>query len=204
MKKGRRTQLLMEFIESNTNITVLDIGNLGDGGEIHEYLIEKLGPSNVYGLDIINQEKRGKDYENQFIGAAEDMPFKDQMFDLVYIGEVIEHTWHPLEMIQESRRVLRAGGHLIVDTPNIYSLSRMMRYLVRGKDYILGEPTHKIFFSHAVLENLFDEAGFDIQVITTDNKFTMFGKTFVLLPIGTLNSMGEHLLCKVQVRKDAQ
>ncbi len=198
MTKSPRIRLLIDFLKENSGAKVLDIGNLGDGGHIHEYLISQLGESSVFGLDIADQKAKGKNYPNQYVGAAEKMPFDDGTFDLVYIGEVIEHTWHPFEMVKESKRVLKSAGTLIIDTPNIYSISRMMRYVVRGKDYILGEPTHKIFFSKAVLENLLHEVGFEVDILTTDNKFTMFGKTIMLPPFGVVRAFGEHLLCRAK------
>jgi ubiquinone/menaquinone biosynthesis C-methylase UbiE len=51
-------------------------------------------------------------------GNLEALPFADASFDLVLAFEVIEHLEHWQEMLCEARRVLKAGGVLLVSTPN--------------------------------------------------------------------------------------
>lgn len=199
MSKNRRTEILFDSLRLSLGWNILDVGNLGDRGIIHEAIIEQAKSATVFGLDIVKQETLGKKYRNQYVGKAEDMPFQDGLFDLVYLGEVIEHTWHPYEVLRECARVLKNGGLLILDTPNIYSLSRMIRYMIRGADYILGEPSHKIFFSRAVMDNILVNSGFQVLDVKSDRKFTIKGKTFILPNLGPLIFMGEHLLYKAQV-----
>ena len=76
----------------------------------------------------------------------------DDAFDLVIVGEVIEHlAFNPVELWREIHRVLVAGGGIVVTTPNCYALTR--RHLRRarswvgggggiGVDEILATPTH--------------------------------------------------------------
>ncbi|MEO5763723.1 MAG: methyltransferase domain-containing protein, partial [Casimicrobiaceae bacterium] len=73
-------------------------------------------------------------------------------FDLVLLGEVIEHlAFNPVGLWRELHRVLVAGGRIVVTTPNCYALTR--RHLQRarawlgggggiGVDEILATPTH--------------------------------------------------------------
>lgn len=100
------------------------------------------------------------------------MPFADAMFDTVYMGEVIEHVWDPLKVVQEAYRVLKPGGIFIFDTPNVYSLSRMLRFSLRRMDD-LGDPDHKIFLSRASLNKLLKTAGFTLVELTTENNFSI-------------------------------
>ena len=55
--------------------------------------------------------------------CAEYLPFADDSFELVVGSDVIEHTQGQLELLQESYRVLRAGGSLFLATPNRWSLT---------------------------------------------------------------------------------
>ncbi|HKU68483.1 MAG TPA: class I SAM-dependent methyltransferase [Candidatus Baltobacteraceae bacterium] len=49
------------------------------------------------------------------------LPFADESFDCVVFGEVIEHLVDPDAALQNISRVLKAGGHLILTTPNLAS-----------------------------------------------------------------------------------
>jgi SAM-dependent methyltransferase len=46
------------------------------------------------------------------------LPFPDRSFDIVYAGNVLEHTDDPVAVLQEGIRVLRPGGILHTEIPN--------------------------------------------------------------------------------------
>jgi len=57
--------------------------------------------------------------------TSERLPWEDGHFDLVVLGEVLEHlTVHPAAPLAEVCRILRPGGHLLLTTPNVASLER--------------------------------------------------------------------------------
>ncbi|MDO0932856.1 methyltransferase domain-containing protein [Streptomyces sp. DG2A-72] len=47
------------------------------------------------------------------------LPFRDSSADAVLFSEVIEHLVDPDAALDEIRRVLRPGGHLMLSTPNL-------------------------------------------------------------------------------------
>jgi SAM-dependent methyltransferase len=51
--------------------------------------------------------------------AAGNLPFPDEVFDLVMSQEVVEHVRDPFEALREMRRVLRKGGTLYFQVPFI-------------------------------------------------------------------------------------
>jgi 2-polyprenyl-3-methyl-5-hydroxy-6-metoxy-1,4-benzoquinol methylase len=50
-------------------------------------------------------------------GDAEHLTFASNSFDVVIASEVVEHLWNPDNFFDEAHRVLRANGHLIMETP---------------------------------------------------------------------------------------
>mgnify|MGYP005842997857 CR=1 FL=1 len=64
---------------------------------------------------------------------AENAPFADDSFDAVILSQTIEHfTFSPLHPLKEIVRIVRPGGIIIVDAPNI-SCFRNVSRLIRGK-----------------------------------------------------------------------
>jgi 2-polyprenyl-3-methyl-5-hydroxy-6-metoxy-1,4-benzoquinol methylase len=59
--------------------------------------------------------------ESQLVqGSVYDLPFDDATFDCVTFQEVIEHLEGAAQAIKELNRVLKAGGSLLISTPNVY------------------------------------------------------------------------------------
>jgi 2-polyprenyl-3-methyl-5-hydroxy-6-metoxy-1,4-benzoquinol methylase len=74
--------------------------------------LRSVGLTNIIGMDV------------RATGAvtvrasAENLPFRDQVFELVFAGEVLEHLNMPAQALNEWVRVLREGGRLGLSTPN--------------------------------------------------------------------------------------
>jgi SAM-dependent methyltransferase len=56
---------------------------------------------------------------NRIIRVVDDnLPFPDATFDIVYAGNVLEHTENPVKVVEEGIRVLRPGGIFHTEVPN--------------------------------------------------------------------------------------
>jgi len=100
--------------------TLLDIG-CGDGKISKE--IEKATEAKIYGVDISSvavakARKLGVLARKIDIGKAR-LPFKNDFFDAVWCGEVIEHVYDTDGLLDEIRRVLKKDGILVITAPNI-------------------------------------------------------------------------------------
>ncbi|MBI5640420.1 MAG: class I SAM-dependent methyltransferase [Nitrospirae bacterium] len=59
------------------------------------------------------------------------LPFNNDMFDLVFYCDVLEHLPTPLvtTSLQEIKRVLKEEGYLIISTPNLARLPNRLKFL---------------------------------------------------------------------------
>lgn len=135
----------------------------------------------------------------------EPLPYADGSFDAVVCCQVLEHFSHShLPAVTEMRRVLRNGGILEVDVPNVASFRNRSRIL-RGKNitydyrehYLHARPVlynahsfyplrHNREFTRDELRMLIAEAGFrDVQVAFLKSRRHREG-TERLLNIGTI------------------
>jgi SAM-dependent methyltransferase len=63
-------------------------------------------------------EANGLDPERIIRVTDDSLPFSDSSFDVVYSGNVLEHTLDPSKVLTEAVRVLRPGGFLHIEVPN--------------------------------------------------------------------------------------
>jgi len=125
-KYYRERKSLLEFLRGR----ILDIGC--NKGEFHRFVMEKANEigGDVYGLDIEVTNYT----ENIVKGDAHFLPFKDESFDSIFIGEIIEHLTNPAHFLKEIERILKKRGAAVITIPNPYSLT--LFYL---KEKILGK-----------------------------------------------------------------
>jgi 2-polyprenyl-3-methyl-5-hydroxy-6-metoxy-1,4-benzoquinol methylase len=90
--------------------------------------------------------------------------YKNDMFDVIYSSEVLEHINNPIEEINNFRKILRQGGCVYITTPNLNSFS--CNYL-KAKWNIFNYPEHLCYYTPSTLEKLFIENGFKKVWITT-------------------------------------
>jgi SAM-dependent methyltransferase len=64
-----------------------------------------------------------------------ELPMADESFDAVILNNVIEHMYHPLHLLSESRRILRKNGILVITTPNQANLKNRMKLMLGGSIY---------------------------------------------------------------------
>lgn len=73
---------------------------------------------------------------------ADPLPFGDGEFTAVYLGQVLEHfTYSPRRPMQEIYRILKPGGLLMLDVPNVSELHNFYR-LIRGKNILYDYKKH--------------------------------------------------------------
>ena len=110
-----------------------------------------------------NQE--AADYARQrfqldvYTGFLQQAQFPGQSFDVVTYWDVLEHTASPAGELQETERILKENGLLVINIPNWNSLDRHLL----GPYWIgLDPPRHFYVFPHHVLNAMLEKAGFEV------------------------------------------
>ena len=143
-----RRALFHEWV--GTGGRVLDVG-CRFGALARSYL----DGNEVVGIDIDRralEEAAAIGIEPIWADAAEPFPVEAASFDVVVVGELLEHLPLPQLTVAEARRVLRPGGRLVGSVPNAYRLKGRLAFLLGRPPE--PDPTHLHLFSPDALRRL--------------------------------------------------
>jgi ubiquinone/menaquinone biosynthesis C-methylase UbiE len=126
----------------------LDVGGGGDIAELVSEIKAKYADE-FHAVDLATDidRLRKNGIEAQICNVdVQALPYDDGYFDIVIFASVIEHLYNPHHTIAEIARVMRAGGILIVETPNAVALGRRL-------DALWGENQFRWFNQYNAIEN---------------------------------------------------
>jgi 2-polyprenyl-3-methyl-5-hydroxy-6-metoxy-1,4-benzoquinol methylase len=93
------------------------------------------------------------------LGSVEAFAGEAGLFDAITFSHVIEHAHDPKSVLADAYRLLKPGGKLYLDTPNIDSRgSRIFGRHWRG----IETPRHLVLFSLSGLQQLLQQCGFSV------------------------------------------
>ncbi len=153
---------LKKYIE--TGQKVLDVG--ASDGEFLFYarnngLLPYGVEPNKTTADIANRNNL-----NVVSGFLLDCNFPKNSFDLLRLGDVLEHSNNPEKLIDECKSFLKTGGLLVVSIPNMDSLwakSTYYLYSMLALPWsVLEPPHHLLYFSKSNLDLFFEKKGFSL------------------------------------------
>ncbi len=118
---------------------VLDIGVVSHAARYFEHgnwRHGKIRDAAAYclGLDILEDlvaELRQRGFNVQVADATSDLDLGDR-FDVVFIGDVIEHVDNPSALLRFGARHLTPEGRMLVATPNPFSRKFMRQFMAEG------------------------------------------------------------------------
>src|SRR3989344_3921756 len=146
--------------------TLLDIG-CGSGVITKE--VAAIG-YDVKGIDFSEtavQKARSIGVPAEVVDLDSGIPDPEKTYDVVLAGDIIEHVFDPMSVIQEVARVVKPGGYLLVTIPNDVSLMVRLKTLL-GISYQevmyrrSGVYKHHTFFTLGLLRYMLSSAGFRI------------------------------------------
>jgi 2-polyprenyl-3-methyl-5-hydroxy-6-metoxy-1,4-benzoquinol methylase len=136
---------------------ILDIGTAGGSF---------LGVANQRGWNVIGCEPNrwlaewGSRHYNITIhpGTVFEMNLKENSIDVVTLWDVLEHTADPKAILKECYRILRPGGLLVVNYPDIgSSIARLM-----GRKWVFLLSVHLYYFTFHTISELLKITGFEV------------------------------------------
>jgi len=152
---------------------VLDVGCAY--GFFLDTVEEAFAPTELVGVDISPEAeeqavRKGRTFHAGFV---EDIDLPAAHFDLVFMGDAIEHVHDPLRVADKLVRVLAPGGTLVLTTVDFGSaLARLLGRRWR----LLTPPEHLYFWTREALRRLFSDRGLDGQV---GNYWLYYPKSYV-------------------------
>ena len=111
------------------------------------------------------RENFALDVHNGELTAA---AFPAGSFDVVYMGDVLEHVPDPCAQLREVRRILAPGGLVVIGGPTtIHSLARRLGLWLYGllgwTKTLRAPPYHLWEFTPATLRRVVEQAGFTVR-----------------------------------------
>src|SRR5262245_15220332 len=101
-----------------------------------------------------------------FNGTLCDARFPEVHFDAAAMYHVIEHVPSPRRELRELRRIIKPGGWLVLETPNIATLW----YRLLGARWRQFIPDHIFFFTPRTITELCESEGFEIRELRSVGK----------------------------------
>jgi ubiquinone/menaquinone biosynthesis C-methylase UbiE len=166
-KKAPKTlSYFKENLDLNNCFKGKDILDIGCGGGGKTAYLLKFSPGNIVGLDMNDEfiekatkfSKRFKKKENSTLsfikGNAENLPFESNSFDFATMMDTFEHFSNPIKVLNETRRVLKKDGLLLISFPPYYH-----PYGAHVKD-LMPLPWVHLFFSEKAIATAYYKLSF--------------------------------------------
>lgn len=147
--------------------------DLGAGAGIVAQMNFRDCAARVHGVDPDERVLRNPYLHEARVGVAEQLPYTDGSFDLVFADNVFEHLSQPRTVLAEVARVLRPGGRLLAKTPNKWhympTIARSTPHAfhrfynrMRGRDSDDTFPTRYLANSRSAITRLAAECGLEV------------------------------------------
>lgn len=161
-------------LDDKINLKNLDVigrykttGNLLEIGSAKGYFLLKAKERGykVFGIELnqhnyaISKRSVGDTIRNVDLFEAH---FDEEMFDIIYMRDVIEHIADPIPFLCEINRIARKRALLFIETHNIEGL---IHKIVREKHTVIFGFEHPNHWSPKTLDNVLDSCGFQINKI---------------------------------------
>ena len=151
-------------------ISVLDVG-CAEATMFQE--LRNKGVTYYCGIDIINTPEflslikpRLDRYIHCDLNRTVTFPFKDEEFDVIIFGDILEHVFDPWSVLERFVRHLKPNGTIIISIPNSLLHYSAFRKIITGTHSYqssgLWDNTHIRFFSRRMVLGMINKAGLEV------------------------------------------
>ena len=164
--------------------TMLDCG-CGDG-EFTVKIAHAVNAKHLIGIDVVPEQikkAKARGIDGIICNLDKGLNIADASIDMVIASQVIEHVADTDGLIEEFHRVLKAGGYLVLGTPNLAAFTNIL-FLIFGKQPTIVEvsdvalvgtwsprkkdvdrigPAHRRVFTRGALKGFIQYYGFECE-----------------------------------------
>jgi 2-polyprenyl-3-methyl-5-hydroxy-6-metoxy-1,4-benzoquinol methylase len=173
-KMKARCKKIRAIMAGDRPLRLCDVG-CGTGVFLH---IAKRYGFSVWGVEI-NKELADFAKKNFSVdvscGRLEEIKFPSESFDVISLWDLIEHIAQPSRLLKEINRILKRGGLVAIETPNIDSLlHRLALFCYYGtfkkwtKPIDIYNVHHLHYLSPITIKKIIESYGFHIVSIDKD------------------------------------
>jgi 2-polyprenyl-3-methyl-5-hydroxy-6-metoxy-1,4-benzoquinol methylase len=120
---------------------------------------------------------------NIYCGTIDNVPREWQNFDVIYMGDVLEHTSEPLALINKVKSRMKVGGIVCLELPLTYNWTFLglligLTSMIKGKfgklyflpsqhrtRFIAKPPYHLLMFTKSAIKYFLEHNGFSVQYV---------------------------------------
>jgi ubiquinone/menaquinone biosynthesis C-methylase UbiE len=150
-----------------------------------------LGPARARGLEVLQ-------------GSLTHLPLPDACVDLVYSMKVLPHIPPIREALAELARVVRPGGHLLLEFYNPYSFRYLVKRLGGPASIAAGTTDHDVFTRYDTVASAgaYLPSGVELVDVRGVRVLTPASTVFKVPLLGALFARAEHLVCDVPLLRN--
>lgn len=94
-------------------------------------------------------------------GSLFDQPYETESFDVITLWDVIEHTPDPSAVLERCRALLKPGGILVVNYPDIGSwIARVL-----GRRWLFLTSVHLHYFDRRTIRVILEKTGYSVETV---------------------------------------
>ena len=163
-----RYENILSWIELDSKKTIIELGC--KYAELKK-LLNRRGDKFIYmGIDIDEHTLQNIDDYNSKDFICHDInkgiPIENNSADYIICMEVLEHLENATYFLEESKRILKKNGNIIISVPNPYSWNEMYRNLLKKED----TEGHISSFTYQNIQSLVKFSG--LKIVDEIGSFT--------------------------------